>query len=187
MKKTLFLLAALLALTFSLAGCGNTPNSAVTANPQDEAAANFAKDADKNIDMDKVDGTALTASDDDIEKGTVGATEIAITDATVINYNEEDVVIVSFEFTNKTGEETTFSAEEDANAYQGNFSLPPAVVVNVEGIDCNTVAQPVKNGKTITVQKAFYLKSADAPLTVEVLPSNPNTEIGTVSRTFDFQ
>lgn len=186
MKKTLFLISAMLLSVASLAGCNNQ-GPAVTNAPQDISAADFAKDADKNIDMDKVLGTALTASENESAKGEVGDTKVEITDATMIDYNGENVVVVSFEFTNKTGEEATFSSVEDVTASQDGAKLPPAVVLDVDGIDCNTIAQPVKDGDTITVQKAFYLRNADTEVNVTVTPSNPAVQTGEVSRTFNFQ
>ena len=207
MKKSLMLIAAALIASLSLAGCNSftgtsestgekTESSAKTqdttseADEQstDEAVEKFAKNADKNIDMDKVDGTDATTAEDASAAGTVGDTEVEITDAKVIKHNDIDTIVVSFTFKNKTGDTTTFSGENAVTAYQNQTEMRPEVIVDVEGIDCNTLMQQVDNNDTITVQKAFKLVDTENPVTVIVSPSNPaDIDKGNVSKTFNIK
>lgn len=197
MKKSLFLIAAALIASLALTGCGdNTADTAATADGADteaaenvsyDAVADFAKDADKNIDMAKVEGTDATTADDENASGEVGDTKITITDAKVIDYNGKDVIIVSFEFKNNTGDTTSFAASAKAEAEQAGTPISITTVVDVEGIDCNTIAQQVKKGDTITVQKAFRLSNTTDPVTIYVNEPTAVSETGAVSKTFNLQ
>lgn len=184
MKKSIFLLAALMMTAFIFSGCAKD-NGANNAN--NNSNENFAVDADKNIDMSKVEGIDATTANDENASGEVGETKVKITDAKVIKYNEKNVIVFSFEFTNNTGEETTFAAMEKVTAEQNGTHISLTTVVDVEGIDCNTLAQPVKNGKTITVQKAFRLSNTTDPVTVYVNSPDAVTDGGAVSKTFNIQ
>lgn len=196
MKKTLILFAAFV-LAIGVTGCSKSSEdtTADTATEQteqaeqsktaeNEALDNIDADADKNIDMTKVEGTDAQVVDDSSAKGTVGDTQVEVTDAKVIKYNEQDVIVVNYEFKNKTGEETTFNMVEDANASQSGDALAVATVIGVDGIDCNTLGQRVANGEKITVQKAFRLKNLTDDVTVTVDDASVVSETAPVSKTF---
>lgn len=197
MKKSIFLSAAALILALAVAGCsspfgdkGSSDNSANTTagtnseKEEQEMIDNLNADADKNVDMDKVEGVEAQTVDDSSAKGEVGNTEVEITDAKVIDYGGSKVLVVSYDFTNKTGEETTFNMVEDTNATQNGEILPFAIVLDVEGIDTNTLGQRVKNGKTITVQKAFTLANETDDVTVTVNDASAVSDTAPVSKTF---
>ena len=209
MKKYLFLTAAALVLSLSLAGCsgkadpeatdGTAADTAVTVNPEDAAAPEVTMNAlldgvdgdftdiDKTIDMDKVDGTDAKTADDEYASGTVNGADVKITDAKIINYNDSDVIVVSFDFKNRTDRELAFTGILSVEAEQGDSYIPPMPVSGVEGIACETLAQMVKGGERITVQQAFRLRDAETPVTITVLSAAAPDYNESVSKTFNIQ
>lgn len=189
MKKYLLLCAAIIAAV-SLTGCGNkaADNSAATAAPDAVEDINHVFDnADDKIDMSKVEGTDATTANDDNAKGTVAGADVEITDAKVVNLDGTDMVVVSFKFKNRTGEETTFNGIERVTAVQDTNNLAPAVITDVEGISCETLAQVVPHGETITVQKAFRLFDTETPLTITVTPAAEPDSTDEISKVFNLK
>lgn len=172
-------------LAAAMAGCSWTSTDPNEGKTEEEIALDSLNDnADERIDMSKVEGTDAQTADDSSAKGEVGDTVVEITDAKVIQYNEQDVIVVSYEFTNNTGEITTFNTVENSAAYQNEQNLGLATVVGVDGIECDTLGQRVEDGETITVQKAFRLANLTDDVTVTVNTSSAISESAPVSKVF---
>lgn len=185
MKKSLVLVMAAIIASLSLAGCGKTTNTAT--DTTGDIVADFAKDADKNIDMTKVEGTDATTADDENAKGEIGDSVVEITDGKVIKYNDRDVFIVSFKFKNKTGSNATFTSLFNVTAQQNDGQLPVEVVLGVDGVDCDTIAQVVPSGDTITVQKGYVLSNTSDPVTVSVNEFSKIEGLDAVTKTFNLK
>ena len=170
MKKSLIVIAALI-LAMSVAGCGKkTENTNTT--PQQTAQA--------------VEGTeAKSDTKADSYSGEVSNNDISIEEAKLINYDDSDVVVVSFEFTNKTDSDQSFSGVYDVIAEQNGSSLAPATVIGVDGVELLTLSQNIAPGETITVQKAYKLDSKSSPLEITVQPFSSDDE-SFVTKTFNF-
>ena len=93
----------------------------------------------------------------DSYSGEVSNNDISIEEAKLINYDDSDVVVVSFEFTNKTDSDQSFSGVYDIVAEQNGSSLAPATVIGVDGVELLTLSQNIAPGETITVQKRTSL------------------------------
>lgn len=180
MKKTFIIITAALILALSAAGCGQKTNN--TAVPQSTQAADASGAYENNtaeqnsedvvysekVDMDKIEGEAAESDSDKNEyQGELGNVEVTIEDAKLIKYEDEDVAVVSFKYKNNSNQEMPFTSTLDVAAYQNDSKLPPAVVNGVEGVELLSMAENVKKGDTITVQKAFKLRDK-SPMTVEV-------------------
>ncbi len=188
MKKSLFLITAAAVAAISLTGCNKAPEEpSYTPSASGDIVADFAKDADKNIDMKKVEGTDATSADDKNAKGDVGDSVVEITNGKVIKYDGSDVFIVSFRFKNTTGENATFTGLFNVSAQQEGGELPVEVVLNVDGVDCNTVAQVVPDGETITVQKGYVLKNTADPVTVSVNEFSKIEGLDAITKTFNLK
>ena len=183
--KKIIAFAAILALAASMTGCGKkeekksniTDSNAVTSTTAPNTAAeagatsapkteeqvkeeldNFAKDADKNADLKKIDGTELKS--DSNAKGSLNGCEVEIDKAVKAQATDgSDVIVVEYTFKNKTAETTKFDSVIKTTAMQNGKLLPVAVTYEAEGYDILTVAQDVKSGDKIKVQKAFKLIS----------------------------
>ena len=122
MKKSLIVIAALI-LAMSVAGCGKKAENTNT-TPQQTAQSDASgayengsatetldgQDYSKNVDMAAVEGTeAKSDTKADSYSGEVSNNDISIEEAKLINYDDSDVVVVSFEFTNKTDSDQSFS------------------------------------------------------------------------------
>ncbi len=84
--------------------------------------------------MAAVEGTeAKSDTKADSYSGEVSNNDISIEEAKLINYDDSDVVVVSFEFTNKTDSDQSFSGVYDIVAEQNGSSLAPATVIGVDG------------------------------------------------------
>lgn len=212
MKKRIIAFAAILALAVSMTGCGkkaekksnitdsnavtdtasqNSAESGATAEAKTEEQIkeeldNFAKDADKNADLSKIEGTQLKG--DAAAKGSLNGCEVEIDKAVKTQSADgSSVIVVEYIFKNKTSETTKFDSVVKATAVQNGQPLPVAVTYEAEGYDILTVAQDVKSGDKIKVQKAFKLISdTDA---VEATVSSTDTASGAepVVKTFSLQ
>lgn len=208
MKKIIVLISAA-ALIVSMAGCkkDETHNSQITDSSTSSASSepgasnppkteeqiqeeldNFAKDADKNVNMDKLGGEKLKGeSESGSDKGDLGGYEVAIKDAVTVASDNSNVIIIEFTFKNKTSEDTNFAGVIDVKAEQNNAYLPTAVTFSAEGYDVLTQAQTVKYNDTIKVQKAFILDNTDNPVIINV---KKNDNIGgseVISKTFNLK
>ena len=198
MKKSLIVIAALI-LAMSVAGCGKKAENTNT-TPQQTAQADASgayengsatetldgQDYSKNVDMAAVEGTeAKSDTKADSYSGEVSNNDISIEEAKLINYDDSDVVVVSFEFTNKTDSDQSFSGVYDVVAEQNGSSLAPATVIGVDGVELLTLSQNIAPGETITVQKAYKLDSKSSPLEITVQPFSSDDE-SFVTKTFNF-
>ena len=198
MKKSLIVIAALI-LAMSVAGCGKKAEKTNT-TPQQTAQSDASgayengsatetldgQDYSKNVDMAAVEGTeAKSDTKEDSYSGEVSNNDISIEEAKLINYDDSDVVVVSFEFTNKTDSDQSFSGVYDVVAEQNGSSLAPATVIGVDGVELLTLSQNIAPGETITVQKAYKLDSKSSPLEITVQPFSSDDE-SFVTKTFNF-
>ena len=150
MKKKLLALIAVMAIAMSFAGCKKdetktsqvTGGGAETAQTEQTAAPdksadevkkemdNFAKDADKNVDMGKIDGKALkdASSDKSAAKGTLSNYEVEIKDAKLTDSDNGKVVIVEYEFKNNTATALNFAGVIKTNAMQDESDLQTSLL-----------------------------------------------------------
>lgn len=197
MKRNILiaLLAAVLAV--SLAGCG-TKTSTKTSQSEKDQLADYGKNASDSANMSKVSGTSLSedtsASDSDVKaSGKIGSYEIGIEDAKMIDYTDKTagttgkVLLVSFSYKNEASAAATFSSVMKVSAEQNEKSLAPTVVTDVEGFNSETLAQSVKKGEKITVQKSYAIKDTESPVTITVKGFDATKNAGSVSKTFKLQ
>lgn len=190
MKKIITIALASLLLV-SAAGCANTTGNNVksTVKPQTDASAGYENGETQNgtvdengnivagtadfspeqVDMSKVEGTELKSnSDSSSVKGTVGTADVEIKDAKLIEYNGEDVAVVSFKYKNNSDTEMPFTGSLKVEALQDGNTLTPTVVTGIEGITMMSMTENVAKGEEITVQMAFRLRDKNHPLEVNV-------------------
>lgn len=188
MKKRLTIITAALILVLSAAGCGqkDTDTSNTSQEVQDTQQVDVSEAYSERVDMDKVDGEqASSESDEEEYKGELGDVEVTIGDAKVIQYEDDDVAVVSFEYTNKGNEDMSFTGALVVSAYQNGSKIPEATVVDVEGVEMLSMVENVPKGDTITVQKAYKLRDSSS-MTVEVLAFDQTKSDAVLTKTFDF-
>lgn len=205
MKKSLIMITTALILAMSVAGCGqkadNNTDKKTTPTQQTDASGAYENTGESNktvdnpedqnyseaVDMKKVEGQeAISDTKESEYRGTVGDSKVTIEDAKIIEYDGEDVIVVSFEFTNKSSSDQSFTGMFDVAAIQNDEQLPPATVVGVEGIEMLSVAENISSGKTITVQKAYKLRDKTAPVTIDLVEFGAEEDTGSVNKTFSF-
>ena len=192
MKKILWITASALIIAMSASGCGktNTSNNTPAENDVQQQIENYGKNASDNVDMKKIDGIELKAAEpegDVKDDGKIGAYEVSVDDAKMIDYQDSKVLLVSFEFKNNSSAAVNFSGVTSVDAVQGESPLPPVVVTGVEGFDSSTLAQNVEKGKKIKVQRAYKLADETTPVTVTVQAFDTVNNEGMVSKTFNIQ
>lgn len=201
MNKKLIAIIAAMALIMTAAGCAKkdsgTKNNNSGNTQQTDASGAYGENADTsanndgnyadNIDMNIIDGEEGKSENDKNEyDGDVGDVSVSIEDAKIINYQDEDVVIVSFKYKNNSDEEMPFTGSLRVEAYQNDSKLPATVVDNVEGVDMMALTQNVKKGETIMVQKAYKMRDK-SPVTVEVSEFFVDENSGEgLTKTFNF-
>ena len=192
MKKYVFLTAAAFILSFALAGCsGGTNNKADEAQETMAAEAGTSKydenftDADKDVDMNAVDGKKAKTADDSNASGEINGAEVKIGDAKVVDLNDSKAIIVTFEFKNNTSSDVTFSGLLRTDANQEDTYLTPALMLQTEGYVPETIVQTVKSGDKITVQRAFNLYDDTTPVTITVENAANSDDDARVTKTFN--
>lgn len=193
MKNRLLILIAALALTVTAAGCGtkkaDNGGSASQNKQAVDVSDNYAEGASKNVDMGKINGAELSAADAENEqnKATLEDSAISIEDAILTTADGNNVIIVSYKFTNKSNNAESFNSIMKSEAFQEGLSIAHATIrEDIEGFDPNSTAERIDPGKTITVQEAYLLASDTAPVTATV--QEFHSESGeAVSKTFNLQ
>lgn len=154
-----------------------TPSSDSGEAVQTETSAEFGENADKKVDMDKIEGTE-TKTDKSGTKGDGEMTtcKIKIDEVKIAPVDDVYMVVIQFDFKNTSSSELNFSGEVYAEAYQDGMELQPAVVINeIEGYSPDTMMQRVEPGDSIKVQKAFTTSDPNAPVEVYVRDAYDNT------------
>lgn len=215
MKKRIIALVSVLALLISAAGCGNkvenhksqivdsdnkaaassepTGSNTSTNNtaPANDSAVqaeldNFAKDADKNVDMGKIEGEEIKGESDD-DKADIGGFDVVVKNAVVTEKDGNNIIVVEFSFKNNTSQPTNFAGVVDVKAFQGSSSLPIAVTYSADGYDSLTQAQEVPYNETIKVQKAYILNNTDEAVQIDVKRADALGGSETISKTFNLK
>ena len=182
MKKGISLILSAI-LTLAIAGCSNkkndttqTPASDNTTSTTQETTSEQTtvgtsiENASKEVDMDMVKGQELNDVDteNDSEEAVLGGYEVSVEDAKVIDYNDEKVLVVSFDFENNTSNQIAFDGAMSVEVTQNDVKLRGAVVTGVNGVNINSAFETVKPGKDITLQKAYTIEDETAPVNVSV-------------------
>lgn len=189
MKNKLLILIAALALTVTASGCGQKNNSA-NGNGQNQTSGisdNYAERASDNVDMDKIDGIELDDEEDSNDSATLEESAISIEDAVLTTADGKKIIIVSYDFTNKSDNDESFNSLMKSEAYQDGLSIAHAAVrEDIEGFEPNSTAERIKPGKKITVQEAYTLASDTAPVTITVQEFHSESNVN-VQKTFSLQ
>lgn len=166
---------------------GNTIESEPKTEEQiKEELENFAKDADKNANLSKIDGDKLKGEGGD--KTDLDGYQVSIENAVkTTDTDGSSVIVVEYSFKNGTSAVTKFDSVLRSTATQNGKQLPPAVTYESEGYDILTIAQDVDSGDKITVQKAFKLASDTDSVQIEVRRTDSASAAGTVVKTFSLQ
>lgn len=185
-------------VTATAAADGNTENTeqgiagnAVGSEPKTEEQIkeeleNFAKDADKNANLNKIDGKKLKGEGGD--KADLDGYQVSIENAVKTTAADgSSVIVVEYSFKNGTSSVTKFDSVLKSTATQNGQQLPAAVTFEAEGYDILTVAQDVETNDKITVQKAFKLVSDTDAVEIEVHRTDSASAAGAVVKTFSLQ
>lgn len=149
-RITLFALAAMMVL--SLAACdvdGDGTQSGVAANGSATPASEAAKPAQG--------------------EGNIGDYHIKIVSAQKgKDYQDKDVLIVTYEWTNNSDEEQMFSTAFGTTAYQDGVECSSAF--SVDGVDAQKSLSKIKPGASLEVKDAYVLNDTTTDVQVEVGP-----------------
>lgn len=144
MKKIL-LFALVLALSFSLLGCGST------SSPD---TASESENADNEATIQQSNSNA----------GTLGDYAISFTGCTTAkDYEGKDVIIVSYDFTNNSDEATSAALALYVKAFQNGIELENGIVIDdIDGYNSDNYMKDIKPGVTLNVQEAFVLSDTSS-------------------------
>ena len=189
MKKILTITAMVLVIALSLAGCGkktdNAGSIAGNSTPTDQTDASGAYE-ETVVDMEKVDGIEVASNTDKKEyDGKLGEYSVSIGDAKIINVDDTDIVVISFDFKNNSDKETAFTSVIDVDVTQDDGKLVGAVVSNIEGVNLLAMAERIPSGDSITVQRAYKLRDNSSPVEVTIKEFGTSDD-ETLSKTFEF-
>ncbi len=147
MKKIVSLLLALV-MALSLIACGG--NNTDTPDP-----------VDKNP----------VANEDpkDESNGSLGDYAVKFTGYSLAkDYEGNDAIIVSYDFTNNSAEATSSMTALIIRAYQDGIELSSAILMDApDGYDAESEMKNIKTGATLNCQTAFVLSSVTSPVEIE--------------------
>ncbi len=151
MKKVL-VLALIFVLTLSLAGC-------------------FGSKKVKTDDGDKKVTTEEKKDKEQKGKGEIDGATIDIKGVETIEYEGEDYLIVTMDYTNESGESSSFMSNSMITVFQDGIELSEEYLVkDEESYEYYSDSQSVDimDGKTLEVQATFKLRNKEDLITVEV-------------------
>lgn len=102
-------------------------------------------------------------------EGTLGKYAVKFTGYTLAkDYQGQDTVIISFDFTNNDEDATSAMVALNIDAYQDGIELESAILTDApEGYDSESEMKNIKQGATLNCQKAFVLSNTSSPVEVE--------------------
>lgn len=208
MKKNIIISILALMLAISAVGCGQKDDggSALTGSGTTSTASkntdeapestpkgsvqeqldSFAENADKKINMDKIEGSEYK-TDNSGKKGDGKMTtcKVSIDEVKLAEIEGSNVLFVQFDFKNTTDSELNFSGEVLADAYQDGLELSPAVFPNeIEGFSPTSTAQKVAGGDSIKVQKAYVVNDPNTAVEIYVRDTYDETGKTYLSQVF---
>lgn len=177
MKKFLTIMMAMM-LVASMASCGKDKSVSQGGGMQDENGnviqGTTIDGAIDEVDMDKVDGEIAQKQEDTNEntKATIANLDVKMGDAKIMTIDDHKVIILSFDYKNKTGEPTAFdnnlTVEVTQNSQKLTAPVDLSVLNNIDGLNVRSSIETVDKGKSATVQKAYVLRDDETPVTVNV-------------------
>lgn len=153
MKKILVIFCSLV-LLFVFAACG----------AEDDASTDAAS-------SDEVTTTDSSSSQETASEGDLGDYHVAIKDYSLgKDYEGNDVIIITYDYTNNSEDSTAFDVATVCYAYQDGIELEHAYVMDDSTeYDDGSSMKNIKTGVTIEVQNAYLLSNTDSPVDVEVI------------------
>lgn len=174
--KKIFAVIACLAVALSMSACtsggessaaptGNASSATTVASSSPASSVAPASSAAEESSAAPESSEAPTAQD----SGTIGDYSVTIGDARLSKDREgNDVIIVSYEFTNNGEESSSFIFAVNDTAYQDGVELDTAYFVEDDTYDTDSQMKDIKTGGTLTVENAYVLSSATSPVEVDV-------------------
>ncbi len=154
-----------------------------------QAASDAIDDVFGDATSQSSDSDSSDTSNNTLEgEGAVGDVYVSIISAEQgdTDYNGDDTVIVTYEWTNNSDESTSFMGSVEATAFQNGQELDEAFYTDdPDGYDSDSQYSDVQSGATGTVTIAYVL-SDDSSVTIEVsewLSWDDDTTV--VTKTFD--
>lgn len=178
--KKIFAMLLTAALILSMTGCGSkntddnltqTSQGGASVDENGNAIAGTTIDgAGKEVDMKKVEGVELNSiKAEGVESdGAVGAYNVSIESAKLVDTENGKVLVVSFGFKNKSSEAVAFDNVMSVDALQGDTEAKASVITGYDGINILSAVELIESGKSTTVQKAYTLTDTETPVEIMV-------------------
>lgn len=113
---------------------------------------------------------ASTDTKTDTKPDTTPSPVLLIDKSLSIDYDEKDVLVLTFEWTNLGDSNTCFTLDVQVKAFQNGVALEDAFFLPDENIPISEGITEVKPGGTLTVADAFILRDTETPVEIEVVP-----------------
>ncbi|MDR2292922.1 MAG: DUF5067 domain-containing protein [Prevotellaceae bacterium] len=158
-------------------------NNHVFGSGDSSKTSNSDSDTSSNAKVDEAKNPEIADT-----KGTLGQYDVEILSARMAQknkYNDEDIVIITYKFTNNSDKDASFGLSLKSQIFQNGQELDTAFLTTISEPDLKqTSSNDVKTGFSIEVDKCYKLKDK-SPVTVEVEPYFDFTDSSKVTRTFD--
>jgi len=104
-----------------------------------------------------------------IGSGTIDDYFVSIKEFKVIEkYDGDPAVIITYEWTNNSDDEASFSFSFDDKVYQNGIECEFAIIIDNDAYDGSNSIKDIKPGSTLEVQEVYSLNDATTPIDIEV-------------------
>ncbi len=184
MKKFLAIFAAM-TLVLSMSACNSDDNlpsqgGAAVDEKGNEIIGTSIDGAIDEVDMDKVEGTELKLDKDASgdTKATIAGLDVSVGEAKLMDNDGDKLLVVTFEFENKTSGPVSFDTVVDVDVTQNGSEIRTTLTNNIEGINVRSGIETVASGKSAVVQKTYPITDTESPVTVTAYKCNEPSSKG---------
>lgn len=99
----------------------------------------------------------------------IGDYVVSLSDSKIVqDYDGNNVLIVTYDYTNNSSDPTAFDIAFITHAYQNGVEIEKCYYSDVYDIDSSLQSATIQPGVTSSVQEAFYVTDMSTPIQVEV-------------------
>lgn len=126
--------------------------------------------SDKSDDSNNGQDSTVTAQTNPTDENNVGDYKVELVDSYITqNTSNDDILVVTYNFTNNDDEPRAFTYAIDDKAYQNGVELGDVYSsYGIDGYDFTTSDSEIKPGVTVEVQEAYKLYDTSTPVEIEL-------------------
>ena len=138
----------------------------------EEPAVTNGSDVSENLTLDTTvpDTSDVTPSEDETQSNMLGSVQVKLKEWSVVNpYGEDDLLVVTYEFTNLSNTSKSFEMSVYDKAFQDGIEIDaPGYFFEQNFYDSDSASKDIKPGITFDVQRIYRLENKTSPVDIEL-------------------